>query len=116
MVSGIMRTHSFSFIGRSRIRAATAIGAALSLLALGQIASEDDEGFGTFGHISEDGERPVVPKKKPAKKPPPCTEKKKEAREPESSADPWGPVCTTMTSIVNLAPGLLVYFNNAPVF
>ena len=112
MASGIMRTHSFSFIRRSRIRAATAVCAVLSLLAFGQIASADDEGFGTFGHISEEGERPAVP----TKKPPPCTEKKKEAREPESSANPWGPVCTTMTSIVNLAPGLLVYFNNAPVF
>src|SRR5215813_11145855 len=98
MASGIMRTHSFSFIGCSRIRAATAVCAALSLLAFGQIASADDEGFGTFGHISEEGERPAVPTKKPAKKPPACTEKKKEAREPESSANPWGPVCTTMTS------------------
>ncbi|MFG1321221.1 carbohydrate porin [Xanthobacter autotrophicus] len=31
-------------------------------------------------------------------------------------AAPWGPVPTDKISLANLAPGLLVYFNNGPVF
>jgi porin len=33
-----------------------------------------------------------------------------------AQADPWGPVPTKEPSIANLAPGLLPYFNNGPVF
>jgi porin len=48
-----------------------------------------DEGLGGFGRIDE----------------------------PETkTADPWGPVPTEKKSIANLAPGLLPYFNNGPVF
>jgi len=48
-----------------------------------------DEGLGTFGHIAE-----------PAGK----------------AADPWGPVPTQLLSLVNVAPGLLPFFNNALTF
>jgi len=49
-----------------------------------------DEGLGTFSHIAE-----------PA---------------PPTRADQWGPVPTYLFSVVNVAPGLLPFFNNAPVF
>ena len=49
-----------------------------------------DEGLATFGHIAEPaGGR---------------------------AADPWGPVPTQLLSLVNVAPGLLPYFNNALTF
>src|SRR5215471_19147096 len=49
-----------------------------------------DEGLATFGHIAE-----------PA---------------PPARPDQWGPVPTQLLSLVNVAPGLLPYFNNAPTF
>ena len=49
-----------------------------------------DEGLGTFSHIAE----PALP----------------------TRADQWGPVPTYLFSVVNVAPGLLPFFNNAPVF
>src|SRR6516162_632736 len=49
-----------------------------------------DEGIGTFTHIAE-----------PA---------------PPTRPDQWGPVPTYLFSIVNVAPGLLPFFNNALVF
>ena len=61
------------------------------LLISGRVALAD-EGLATFGHIAE----PAAPVK--------------------AEADTWGPVPTEKPSIANLAPGLLPYFNNAPVF
>ena len=75
-----------------------------------------DEGFGGFEHLATPAERaavsrtqPVVRAKKPAKpkKQPPIT---------ALPAEPWGPVPTAKTSITNLAPILLPFFNNGPVF
>ena len=40
------------------------------------------------------------------------SESGQEPREPE----PWGPVSSPYTSLVNTIPGLLPYFNNGPVF
>ena len=61
------------------------------LLISGRVALAD-EGLATFRHIAE----PVTPAK--------------------AEVDNWPPVPTEKPSIANLAPGLLPYFNNAPVF
>ena len=36
--------------------------------------------------------------------------------EAQASAEPWGPVKTDKISLANVAPGLLTFFNNGPVF
>ena len=53
-----------------------------------------DDGLNNFGRISD--ARPVVSASAPK--------------------DPWGPVAGEKISVVNLAPGILAYFNNGPVF
>jgi hypothetical protein len=54
------------------------------------------EGLGAFRHVAAPAAEPSAPTDAPA--------------------DPWGPVQTEFTSLANVAPGLFVYFNNAPVF
>ena len=61
----------------------------LSLL-LANTHVQADEGLAAFNHIAE-----------PA---------------PRARPDQWGPVPTYLFSIVNVAPGLLPFFNNATVF
>jgi hypothetical protein len=54
---------------------------------------------------------------------PPATRRKAKGKTAPATAPikaapptPWGPVPTDKVSLANLAPGLLVYFNNGPVF
>ena len=65
-----------------------------------------DAGLAGFGNIASPGEQPAAPKKKTAAP-------RKKAKAP---AEPWGPVPTDKLSLVNVAPVLLPYFNNGPVF
>jgi len=64
------------------------LGLFVILLIVGRAAFAD-ENLAGFGHISSPG---------------------------EAAAGPWGPVPTENVSLVNLAPVLLPYFNNGPVF
>ena len=74
----------------SNIKARPRNLAAFAALLLSATAARADEGLATFGHVSE----PPSP----------------------TPVEAWGPVPTNMTSLANLAPGLLPFFNNAPVF
>jgi hypothetical protein len=85
----------------------------ISLLLLPGHKAWADTGLGGFGYINEG---PTTAR--PA--PPPRSKRTKQKREiaipvPPSPA-PWGPVPTKQVSIVNVAPVLLPYFNNGPVF
>src|SRR5208282_2487911 len=87
-----------------------------SLLVFGTAAMAD-EGLGGFGYIGAEGAKPAAPGKKPAvarKKPPVPT--RKPVVENAPPIEPWGPVPTEKLSLANVAPVLLPYFNNAPVF
>lgn len=90
------RTNNFSLWRRHRGRVQTLSKSSASAAVLvivqtfGGAALADDQGLGGFGHIAE-----------PAG---------------EAAAAVWGPVPTEMTSLANVAPGLLPYFNNGPVF
>jgi porin len=64
--------------------------AALAALLLAMTTARADENLAGFANVSE----------------PPST----------TPVEAWGPVPTNMASIANLAPVLLPYFNNAPVF
>jgi porin len=85
----------------------------ISLLLLPGHKAWADTGLGGFGYINEG---PTTAR--PA--PPPRSKRTKQKREiaipvPPAPA-PWGPVPTKQVSIVNVAPVLLPYFNNGPVF
>ena len=67
-----------------------ALGILVIVLISGRAALAD-KGLAGFGHIAE----PVAP---------------------GAEADPWGPVPTEKKSLANLAPVLLPFFNNGPVF
>src|SRR5262245_19408145 len=54
------------------------------------------EGLGSFRHAAAPAAEPAEPT--------------------EAPADPWAPVPTEFTSLANVAPGLLSFFNNGPVF
>ena len=79
-----------------------------------------DAGLGGFGNISSASEQPVAPNKRtvaPGQKPTKTVFPTKAAASSGGAAtDPWGPVPTDKLSIANVAPVLLPYFNNAPVF
>lgn len=86
--------------------------AAALLMADGAFAHE---GLVQFGNI--DAEHGSAPSREPAVK------RKTKGKVATAStsikpapAGPWGPVPTDKISIVNLAPGLLVFFNDGPVF
>ena len=64
-----------------------------------------DEGLAGFGNIASPREKPAAPKKKIAAR-----------KKVKTPAEPWGPVPTDKLSLVNIAPVLLPYFNNGPVF
>ena len=87
------------------------LGICASLPFLGQPAFAEDSLAG-FGNISSEREvqRPIAPRKK--LKP----LKKQTTVYPTPAATTFGAVPTTQLSIANVAPGLLPFFNNAPVF
>jgi porin len=71
--------------------------AALAALCIAYDArGQGGEGLGTFRHAAAPAPEPVLPT--------------------EAPADPWAAVPTEFTSLANVAPGLLPFFNNAPVF
>src|SRR5262245_51103268 len=86
--SGIepMRNKLISGLAGAVFSFAAALCAGVGLFAFCPNASAD-EGFGGFGHLATPVEQ-----------------------------QPWGPVPTEKTSIANLAPILLPFFNNGPVF
>lgn len=71
--------------------------AALAALSIAYDArGQGGEGLGTFRHAAAPTAEPAAPA--------------------EAPPEPWAPVPTEFTSLVNVAPGLLPYFNNGPVF
>jgi hypothetical protein len=81
-------------------------------LALGRSASAD-AGLSNFGHLAGEqratGEkRAAAPRKR--KNLPPAIQR------PDRSIDPWQQIPTKYVSLASLAPGLLPFFNNGPVF
>ena len=87
------------------------LGICASLPFLGQPAFAEDN-FAGFGNITSEREvqRPIAPRKKLKPR------KKGTTVYPTPAATPFGAVPTTQLSIANVAPGLLTFFNNAPVF
>jgi hypothetical protein len=67
------------------------------------------EGLGAFRHIA-------APTAQPAVTPPAPSAEAAPEQKPQPPPEPWGPVPTDLTSLSNVAPGLLPFFNNAPVF
>jgi porin len=104
----------WAMLSITRLLAATVLCAEVGLFGFCTTASAD-EGLGGFGHLTAPAEQPPVSRAKPVVRTKPA-KPKKQPRANELPAEPWGPVRTEKTSIVNLAPGLLPYFNNAPVF
>ena len=81
-------------------------------LALGRTALAD-AGLSNFGHLAGDqratGEkRAAAPRKR--KNAPAALQSR------DRPIDPWQPIPTNYVSLANLAPGLLPFFNNGPVF
>src|SRR4029077_1045440 len=84
----------------------------ISLMLLSGHKAWADTGLGGFGYINAG---PT------AEAPPPRPKRTKQKRTittsvPSPANAPWGPVPTKLVSIVNVAPVLLPYFNNGPVF
>jgi len=78
-------------------------------------AAFTNEGLLQFGHI--DAEHASVPGIKAAVKRTTKGKTKAALRSIRPApATPWGPVPTDKISLVNLAPGLLAFFNDGPVF
>lgn len=97
----IMIPHLLRYAGVAAVMlAADAASANQSLLQFGNVSSE---------HASRPDPQPVAKRKKghAAAAPAPTT---------TARPGPWGAVPTDKVSLANLAPGLLVYFNNGPVF
>lgn len=94
---------------------------ASAALLLANVSAHADEGLVNFGNI---GSAPTAaaPEAKPAKSSRNKPSKKLSSQRQAAPAaapviEPWGPVPTgKLISLVNVAPGLLAYFNNAPVF
>src|SRR6267154_3240124 len=83
-------------------------------LLLCRTAATADEGLVGFGNLAN--EKTAGPHK-----PPPASRKGSKpavalVKAPAATVDPFGPVPTDKISIANLAPGLIAYFNNGPVF
>ncbi len=88
-------------------------GICVGLLLCGTAATAD-EGLVGFGNLAN--EKTAGPHK-----PPPASRKGSKpavalVKAPAATVDPFGPVPTDKISIANLAPGLIAYFNNGPVF
>ena len=81
-------------------------------LALGRSASAD-AGPSNFGHLA--GEPRAIEEKRAA-----APRKRKNVprttQRPDRPIDPWQPIPTKYVSLASLAPGLLPFFNNGPVF
>jgi carbohydrate-selective porin OprB len=81
-------------------------------LAMGRTASAD-AGLSNFGHLA--GEQSATEEKRAV-----ASRKRKSvpAALPgrDRPIDPWQPIPTKYVSLANLAPGLLPFFNNGPVF
>ena len=82
------------------------------LLAMGRTASAD-AGPGSFGYLAgepraTEERRAAAPRKR--KNVPAAVQSR------DRQIDPWQPAPTNYTSVVNLAPGLLPFFNNGHVF
>ncbi len=93
--------------------------ASVAAMLLSADAAFANEGLLQFGQIdaenaSAPGAAPAA-KRKPKGKAKPKTGIAAAATEPAPSA-PWGPVPTDKISLVNLAPGLVAFFNDGPVF
>ena len=99
----------------TKLGAAAALCAGIGVFAFCPTASAD-QGLGEFGNLTAPAEQPPVSRAKPIVRTKKPAKPKKQPRVNELPAEPWGPVPTEKTSIANLAPGLLVFFNNAPVF
>ncbi|WP_426425575.1 carbohydrate porin [Bradyrhizobium genosp. A] len=89
-------------------------GSLVGLLLTGNVAIAD-EGFVEFGNAAREESphaAPLAPRR--------AIKGKGKAAKLEKAApppvDPWGPVAVDKVSLVNAAPGLLAFFNNAPVF
>src|SRR5258705_6331065 len=82
------------------------------LLAMGRTASAD-AGLSNFGHLA--GEQRATEDKRAAA---PHKRRDVPAAAPsrDRAIDPWQPIPTKYVSLANLAPGLLPFFNNGPVF
>jgi porin len=81
-------------------------------LALGRTASAD-AGLGTLGHLA------VEPRATEVKRAAAPRKRKTELaaiQRRDQPVDPWQPIPTNYVSVANLAPGLLTFFNNGPVF
>ncbi|WP_213772725.1 carbohydrate porin [Bradyrhizobium sp. dw_78] len=91
------------------------IGLGISIgMLLCATAAHADEGLVGFGRLA--GETPAQPRKSPAT--PRKTRKPtvSSGKTVPAAADPFGPVPTDKISLANVAPGLIAYFNNGPVF
>lgn len=84
------------------------VACCLAALSGGLVAApaRADQNIGQFHGLSEP---PAAPPAAPAAE---GTAKAK----PDAARDPWGPVPTDKLSLINLAPGLIPYFNNGPAF
>ncbi|MGX9425587.1 MULTISPECIES: carbohydrate porin [Bradyrhizobium] len=87
--------------------------ASAALLIAGS-AARADENLANFGNVSSaTAPGPAAPDR-PLKK---SKQRKAAAEKSPQVSDPFGPVPTgKLISLVNVAPGLLAYFNSAPVF
>jgi len=89
------------------------LGISIALL-LCTAAAHADEGLTGFGRLT--GETPVQPQK------PPATSRKawkpavSSGKTVTAAPDPFGPVPTEKISLANVAPVLIPFFNNGPVF
>src|SRR5271166_4589476 len=110
-VSGSDRCSSFGVITMSAKTLALGL---VALLVSGRVALAD-EGLGSFHYVAEEA-KPVAPGKPIAARKKPRVPTKKPAVENKAATEPWGPVPTDKLSLVNVAPVLLPFFNNGPVF
>lgn len=85
------------------------LAVAAALLACGD-AALGDENFAGFQRLETSDQGPTTPA------PSRDRETKPAAARTEKEADPFGPVPSEKLSIANIAPVLLPYFNNGPVF
>ncbi len=103
MAQGDMQMQRSAGLGRVLCWAATVAGAMI-----GGAPARADQAIGEF-HGLADAQNAGPPAETPAKG-------AGKANAEPAHTDPWGPVPTDKISLVNLAPGLVAYFNNGPVF
>ncbi len=84
---------------------------------LGSGSALADEGLVNFGNIDQEAPSVAAPAQRPSQKRAGKRGQSAAVKTPPVAADPFGPVPTShLISLVNLAPGLLAYFNNGPTF